>query len=239
MRDAWFRDLRLLDHEGHDLGPFPDRQRKRSRKAAKPQRGKTARRTTTRWEDPACREVGLVPATAWVAFLGQAPKGRTRYCLKDHKKTQKAGNPCFRWRHRRLKVSWASCDSWFRDLRLLDHEGHDLGPFPDRQRRQSRKAAKPQRRKTARRTTTRGDDPACREVGLVPASAWVAFLGQAPKGRTRYRLKNHKKTQKGGNACFRWRHRRLKVSWASCDSWFRDLRLLDHEGHEGHELGHA
>ncbi len=125
MRDAWFRDLRLLDHEGHDLGPFTDRQGKQSREAAKPQRGKTARRTTTRWEDPACREVGLGAASAWVAFLGHAPKGRTRYCLKDHKKTQKAGYPCSRGWCRRWRASWASCDSWFRDLRLFDHEGHE------------------------------------------------------------------------------------------------------------------
>ena len=37
----------------------------------------------------------------------------------------------------------------------------------------------------------------------------------------------------------RWRRRRLKASCDSCDSWFRDLRLLDHEVHEGHELGHG
>ncbi len=136
MRDAWFKDLRLLDHEGDDLGPFTDRQRRQSRKAAKPQRGKSARRTTTRWEDPACREVGLVPASAWVAFLGHAPKGRTRYCLKDHKKTQKAGNPCSRWRRRRFRDSWAAC-SWLsvspaenpvtnsRDCFWGGHEGRD------------------------------------------------------------------------------------------------------------------
>ena len=35
----------------------------------------------------------------------------------------------------------------------------------------------------------------------------------------------------------RWWQRPLKASCDSCDSWFRDLRLLDHEGHEGHE-GH-
>ena len=70
--------------------------------------------------------------------------------------------------------------------------------------------AKPRSRKAAKGTGRKKEEPAIRAV--------LSFL----------RL-----------PCSRVLCRGSRDSWALCDSWFRDLRFLDHEWHEGFEWAHA